>query len=93
MIDFLSGSLAQLLRYTAPANARRTVSTPPLEIRLQALYLNQIPRSKWRLEASYRRDGLKTETDFVSRKGAKAQRTDEKMEKGLQGVGVVVWFG
>jgi len=36
---------------------------------------------------------LKDVTDFVSRQGAEAQRTDEKMEKGLQGVGVVVWFG
>jgi len=39
--------------------------------------------------------------NVVSREGAEAQRTptsrdastDEKMEKGLQGVGVVVWFG
>ena len=42
----LSGSLLQLLRYTASHNARRNNSTPPLKIKLQALYLNQTPRSK-----------------------------------------------
>ena len=31
-------------RYADPPNARRATCTPPLESKLQALYLNQIPR-------------------------------------------------
>jgi len=46
LVDFFGGSLAQLLRYAASAHARRTICTPPPGARPQALYLNQIPRSK-----------------------------------------------